>query len=166
VSYRPWANDRANVEQQICAAAALAAAPDSAPEFAALASSLSDRLAALEKSLAARPGTVKADVPFSTDNGSHRLQWSRHSGAWRFWVYDIPTREEVEEAREDSEGGTLVSTNGRFLSQCSVDVKLAAAGVIPALLAAIKSGELKTIERLKAAHAKLNALSNTWSEGT
>lgn len=158
----PW-DDREEITRKICEAAALRGDP--ARAFTVLASSLSDRLVALEKYLSSRPATIRAQVRFESEEKLHTLQWSRHNGVWRLWVWDVPTEEEVEEAREANEGGTLTGTNGRFLSQCTVDIKLAAAEAVPALLAAIKAGELKTLDRLKAAHAKLDKLADNWPEG-
>lgn len=158
----PW-DDRDDITKKICDAATLKGDP--ARAFTALASSLSDRLVALEKYLSSRPATVRAQVQFESEERVHRLQWSRHGGTWRLWVWDVPTEDEVEAARDENEGGTLSGINGRFLSQCTVDIKLAAAEAVPALLATIKAGELKTLDRLKAAHAKLDEVAVKWPEG-
>lgn len=145
---------------------ASAPAPSSktSKEFVSLASSLSERLVALEEYLALQPATVRARIGFETEERTHQLSWTRHTGSWQLWVWDVPTEEEREE-HVDDEGNYATGINGRSLTQCSVDVKLAAAEAIPSLLEKIKEGELKTIERLKIVHAKLDELANNSREG-
>ncbi len=137
---------------------------DTSTEFVSLASKLTDRLVALEQYLASQPATVRAEVVFQGEERFHRLSWTRHSGSWQLWVWDVPTEEE-EEHYLDDEGNCATGFNGRRLTQCSVDVKLAAAEAIPSLLEKIKKGELKIIERLKIVHAKLDELAGNSREG-
>lgn len=134
-------------------------------EFARLATSLSDRIVALEKYLASRPATMRAQVQFESQERSHQLEWMRINGAWQLWVWDVQTEEELEDHLDEA-GNPAAGINGRPLRQCAVDVKLSAAEAIPSLLENIRQGERKTIERLKAAHATLDKLAIEWPEGT
>lgn len=139
---------------------------DPATEFVSLASSLSDRLVALEKYLASRPATVPAGVKFYpySDEYEQLLQWGRFRGTWHLCVDDVPSPLDLMQSADD-DGNAETRTQARLLTQCSVEVKLAAAEAIPSLLQQIKKGELRMIERLKVAHAQLDNLAIERWEG-
>lgn len=124
------------------------------PEYQQLASSLSDRLKALEIKLRNRPGQMQAEVRFGGAERDHRLCWHRHGGEWMLWVWDVPTE---REAVDESDGkGFVTGLNGRPLLNCSLDEKIAATEVIPSLLQSIKDAESGQIARLRSAHHILN----------
>jgi hypothetical protein len=142
-------------------------APDNIPalsdddvtsQYEELATKLSAKIVALNKQLRGRKGQLYARVDFVGPERQNWLTWERNSGEWQLMVWDVPNDAEEAEQHSDPEQGTAIAFNGRPLTQCSLDLKVAAAEELRNLIAELAKAERRQIERLRKAHAAVDAL--------